>query len=202
MQLYSSQLGSNPKRVRMFLAEKDVQLPTTDLDFMKDEHRAPDFLAINSLGKAPALIMDDGTVITESVAICRFVEEFHPEPPLFGTDAKSRALIEMWIRRAELELVRPCSDVVQHTAEFFADKVDQNAEFAASQRELAGKKFAWLDGEIGGRDFLAGNAFSMADIVAISACDLARMMKIDIPEDLENVHAWIGRVTSRPSYSA
>ena len=202
MQLYSSQLGSNPKRVRMFLAEKDIKLPTTDLDLLKGEQDAPDYLAINSLAKAPALVLDDGTVITESVAICRFVEEHHPEPPMFGADAKSRAITEMWIRRAELELVRPCSDVVQHTVELFADKVDQNAEFAASQRELAGKKFAWLDKEIAGRDFLAGKAFSMADIIAITACDLAKMVKIEIPENLEHVQSWMARVMSRPSYSA
>ncbi len=202
MKLYSSRQGSNPKRVRIFLAEKNVQLPTVDLDFMKDEQRAPEFLEVNSLGKAPVLVLDDGTIITESVAICRFVEEVHPEPVLFGADRKSRALIEMWIRRAELELVRPCADVVQHSIEFFADNVEQVPDFAAAQRRNAVKKFTWLNEEMGSKPFLAGNEFSMADIVAITAVDLAGMMKIEIPEYLENLNAWIGRITSRESYTA
>ena len=203
MKIYGSKNGSNPKKVRIFLAEKKLDIPTVNLDFFKDEQRSPEYLKINSLGTAPALVLDDGTVITESVSICRYLNELHPDPPLFGVDALSRAKVDMWSRRVELELSLPCAAVVQHTVDFFAEKITQVPAYADAQRAHAAQRFRWLDNEMAdGRDFIAGNTYSMADIIAITAVSLARMMKIEIAEDLSNVHGWHERVAARPSFNA
>jgi glutathione S-transferase len=203
MKIYGSKNGSNPKKVRIFLAEKNLDIPTVNLDFFKNEQRSPEYLKINSLGTAPSLVLDDGTAITESVAICRYLNDLHPDPPLFGTDALSRAQVEMWSRRIELELSLPCAAVVQHTVDFFADKITQVSAYADAQRAHAAQRFRWLNNEMAdGRDFIAGDAYSMADIIAITAVSLAKMMKIGIAEDLTNVHGWHERVAARPSFSA
>lgn len=203
MKIYGSKNGSNPKKVRIFLAEKKLEIPTVNLDFFKNEQRSPEYLKINSLGTAPTLVLDDGTVITESVAICRYLNELHPDPALFGTDALSRAKVEMWSRRVELELSLPCAAVVQHTVDFFADKITQVPAYADAQRVRAAQRFRWLnEGMADGRDFIAGDTYSMADIIAITAVSLAKMMKIEIAEDLVNVHRWHERVAARPSYDA
>ena len=203
MKIYGSKNGSNPKKVRIFLAEKKLDIPTVNLDFFKNEQRSPEYLKINSLGTAPSLVLDDGIVITESVAICRYLNELHPDPPLFGTDALSRAHVDMWSRRLELELSLPCAAVVQHTVDFFAEKITQVPAYADAQRAHAAQRFRWLNNEMAdGRDFIAGDTYSMADIIAITAVSLAKMMKIEIAEDLRNVHGWHERVAARPSFNA
>ena len=202
MKLYNSLAAPNPKRVRVFLAEKGLEIPTVNIDFEKDEQRAPDFLKINSLGLVPALVLDDGTVLTESVAICRYLDELHPDPPLFGTDAPSRAQVEMWNRRMEMEVFRHCGDVAQHTFQFFADKITQVPAYAEAQRTKAAERFRWLDGEIAGRDYIAGAQFTMADIIGITAYNLAKMIEIEIGDDLDNLNGWFERVSARPSFNA
>ncbi len=202
MKLYNASVSPNAQRVRIFLAEKGLEVETQLLDLFQNEARSPTFLKINSLGAIPVLTLDDGTVITESVAVCRYLEALNPEPPLFGQDAKGQALVEMWIRRVELEIMRPLADIVQNTLPFFAERMTQLPDYAALQRKTALEKFAWLDKEIAGRPYLTGETFTMADIVGMSALSVAGFVEAEPGTDLKNVQAWKDRVSSRPSYQA
>lgn len=202
MKLYNASVSPNAQRVRIFLAEKGLEVETQLLDLFQNEARSPAYLEINSLGAVPALALDDGAVITESVAVCRYLESLHPEPPLFGSDAKGQALVEMWVRRIELEIMRPLADIVQNTHPFFAERITQLADYAGVQRKTALEKFKWLDKEIEGRPYLTGESFTMADIVGMSALSVAGFAEAEPGAELENVQAWKNRVTSRPSYQA
>jgi glutathione S-transferase len=202
MRLYCG-IGPNSYRVRIFMAEKDIDVPRVEVDLTKGEHKAPEFLKLNSLGQVPVLVLDDGTVITESVAICRYLEELHPEPPLFGSDAVARATVEMWNRRIELEVFGTIGDFALHTLEFFKDRVPQFPAFGEAQRRNAPRKWMWLEREMAdGRDFIAGDTFSVADITASVASWLGEAFKIERPASLPNVNRWLDRVHERPSWSA
>ncbi len=202
MKLYNSAISPSAQRVRIFLAEKGISVDTVTLDLMKNEARTPDYLKINSLGAVPALVLDDGMVVTESVAICRYLDQLHPEPPLFGTDGASSALVEMWIRRIELEVMRPLADIAQNTIPFFADRITQMPDYAEVQRETARQKFRWLNDEIDGRPYLTGETFTMADILGMTAYAVSRFVEAEPEEDLANLQGWIARVTQRPSFQA
>ncbi|CCE96375.1 gstA [Sinorhizobium fredii HH103] len=196
-------MGPNSYRVRIFLKEKAIEVPMVEVDFAKGEHRAPDFLKLNSLGQIPVLELDDGTIITESVAICRYFEEAQPEPPLFGSDAVSRAKVEMWNRRAELVIFATIGNVALHSDAFFKDRLTQFPAFAETERQAVPKKWAWLDRELAdGRPFLAGDNFSVADITAGVCGWLGEVFGMEIPASLENVQRWNERVRSRPSWNA
>ncbi|MDK1493085.1 glutathione S-transferase family protein [Sinorhizobium sp. 7-81] len=202
MKLYQG-MGPNSYRVRIFMAEKGITLPMANIDFFKNEHRSPEFLKLNSLGQIPVLELDDGTIITESVAICRYLEETHPEPPLFGTDAVSRAKVEMWNRRAELVIFATVGNVALHTEDFFKDRLTQFPAFAETERQAVPKKWAWLDRELAdGRPFLAGDSFSIADITAGVCGWLGEAFGMEIPASLTNVQRWNERVRSRPTWNA
>jgi len=195
--------GPNSYRVRIFMAEKGVDLPRVVVDFQKGEHKSPQFLKLNSLGQIPVLVVEDGTVITESVAICRYLEELHPEPPLFGVGPVGRARVEMWNRRAEHVVMGTVGDYALHTLEFFKDRLPQHPAFGEAQKLNAPKKWEWLDREISdGRAFLAGDEFSIADITAAVAAWLGEVFKIERPSSLANVNRWLQRVRSRPSWNA
>src|SRR4051812_22855185 len=133
--------GPNSYRVRIFMAEKGVDLPRVAVDFQKGEHKSPEFLKLNSLGQIPVLVLEDGTVITESVAICRYLEELHPEPPLFGVGPVGRARVEMWNRRAEHVAMGTVGDYALHTLEFFKDRLPQHPAFGEAQKLNAPKKW-------------------------------------------------------------
>ena len=141
-------IGPNSYRVRIFMAEKGIDVPRVDVDLMTAEHRSAEFRKLNSLAQIPVLVLADGTVITESVAICRYLEELHPSPALFGTDAISRAKVEMWNRRAEFEIFGTIGNIALHTAELFKDRLVQFPAFAETQRDAAPGKWAWLDREL------------------------------------------------------
>lgn len=202
MKLYNGS-APNPRRVRIFMAEKGIESPRVDLNLMENEARTPEFLAKNSLGHVPVLELDDGTVLTESVAICRYLEALHPEPPLFGRDSLERAKVDMWDRRLEIEVMTTLGNIVQHTIPFFADRLIQVPAFAEAQREMALRKFAWLDGELAdGRTFVAGNDFTAADITGMTAAMIADFAEVKIPETLTNLRRWDERIRSRPSWDA
>ncbi|APG84965.1 glutathione S-transferase family protein [Sinorhizobium americanum CCGM7] len=202
MKLYQG-IGPNSYRVRIFLKEKGIEVPRVEIDFAKGEHRAPEFLKLNSLGQIPVLELDDGTIITESVAICRYFEEVHPEPPLFGFDAVSRAKVEMWNRRAELVVFATIGNVPLHSDALFKDRLTQFPAFAETERRAVPKKWAWLDRELAdGRPFLAGEAYSVADITAGVCGWLSEIFGMEIPAELKNVQRWKERVRSRPSWNA
>ncbi|HMI89924.1 MAG TPA: glutathione S-transferase [Polyangiales bacterium] len=193
----------NPRRVRMYLAEKGLSPPYTDVDMLARGHKAPDFVAKNSLGQVPTLVLDDGTAISESVAICRYFEALHPDPPLFGTTPLEQASIEMWMRRIELQLMQPIGlfwvNAHPLTAGLSAQK---HKDFGEAQKRRALDRMRWLDREIAGREFVAGAAFSMADIIAESAIDFAKFVGIPLPEDVPALAAWRARMKQRPSFRA
>jgi glutathione S-transferase len=202
MKLYVAP-GPNSYRVRIFMAEKGITLPMVELDYATREHKAPEFLRLNSLGQVPVLVLDDGTVITESIAICRYLEAVHPSPPLFGSDAAQKGLVEMWSRRMENEVFATIGNVTLHTDEFFKERLIQVPEFAEAQKRMIPGKWVWLDREMSdGRPYLAGDQFSMADIHGMAALWLSDVFSHEVPADLANMQRWNKRLRERPSWNA
>lgn len=195
--------GPNSDRVRIFLAEKGLDLPVVPIDFGTREHKSAAFLKLNSLGQVPVLQLDDGEVITESVAICRYVEAIHPSPPLFGSDAPRQGKAEMWNRRMEQEVFGTIGNVVFHTDEFFKERHTQVPEFAEAQRRAIPSKWMWLDREISdGRPYLAGDEFSIADICGMVTLMVSEFFGYEMPAEIPNVQRWAGRLRQRPSWQA
>ncbi len=202
MKLYDSAMAPNPRRVRIFLAEKGLDVEKVPVDIGKAENRKPPFLALNPLGGVPVLQLDDGTCIAESVAICRYFEETHPEPPLMGTDAVDRALVEMWQRRMELEVAIPIMQCFRNTHDFFKGRIPQVAEYGEVCRHSATKRLEWLDGELADRPFVAGERYTIADITALVGIDFGRVVGIRIAPEHKNLQRWHEAVSSRPSAKA
>ena len=191
----------NGARVAIFLAEKGLDLAIEPVDVVGGGTHTEAFRQINTLEQVPVLELDDGRYLAESVAICRYLEERHPEPALFGASPEERAFVDMWIRRIELNLFNVAGDIGQHEFEFFKDRIEQNAAFAAARRRDLDQKFRWLDGELSdGRPFVAGADFSMADIIGMTMLMLIGFAGIAIPEDLAHARRWAGAVRSRPSF--
>ena len=202
MKIYNSPTAPNPRRVRVFLAEKGVQVPYEDVDIGKAVNRQPEFRKKNPMAGVPVLELDDGTCIAESVAICRYFEELHPEPNLFGVGAKERAEVDMWNRRMEFNLLQPIADSFRQRHEFFKGRIRQVPEYADIQRLNAEDSLKWLDGELANRKFIAGNRFTIADITAMIAVDFGRVSKIAIQPDQKNLARWHAEVSARPSAKA
>jgi glutathione S-transferase len=203
MKLYDGGRAPNPRRVRVFLAEKGITIPTEQIDLGKLEQRSDTFTAVNPMQRVPALVLDDGTVISESIAICRYFEALHPEPPLFGRSALEIALVEMWQRRVELHLLLPVSMVFQHTHPAMKIMVDpQVAAWGEANKPRVAQFLQLLDGELKGRQYIAGNAYSVADITAMIAVDFMRVSKLAVPDSLASVKRWHAEVAARPSAKA
>ena len=202
MKIYNSPAAPNPRRVRVFLAEKGVQVPYEDVDIGKAVNRQPEFRKKNPMAGVPVLELDDGTCIAESVAICRYFEELHPEPNLFGLGAKERAQVDMWNRRMEFNLLQPIADTFRQRHEFFKGRIRQVPEYADIQRLNAEDSLKWLDGELANRKFIAGDRFTIADITAMIAVDFGRVSKIGIQPDQKNLARWHAEVSTRPSAKA
>jgi glutathione S-transferase len=192
----------NPRRVRIFLAEKGIDLPETPVNIMKREHKSEEHRARNSLGQVPTLVLDDGTAISETVAICRYLDETHDGPALFGTTPVERALVDMWIRRVEFVLMNPVGMFWRHAHKLTAALLTQHKEFGESNRETYEGGLKWLDRELADKPFVAGETYSMADICALSTVDFAEWIGLPIPDTFANVKAWHARVTARPSAQA
>ena len=186
----------------MFLAEKNIQIPYEEVDIVKAVNRGEDFRRKNPLGTVPVLELDDGTFVSESVAICRYFEELHPQPSLFGNDAKQRALVEMWNRRIEFNILQPIADAFRQRHDFFKGRIRQLPEYADVQRLNAEDGLAWLDRELATRRFIAGDQFSIADITAVVAIDFGRVSKIGIKPEQPNLARWHAEVSARPSAKA
>ena len=202
MKLYDSALAPNPRRVRVFLAEKGIEVPTVQVDIGKAENRNPEFLAKNPMGTLPILELDDGTIIAESVAICRYFEEIQPEPALMGTDARDRAIVEMWNRRMEFEIALPVMQTFRNTHDFFKGRIPQVPEYGEVSRAWAAKRFEWLDAELANREFVAGGRYTIADITALVGIDFGRVTDIRIRPEQKNLQRWYDAVSSRPSAKA
>jgi glutathione S-transferase len=203
MKLYDGGRAPNPRRVRIFLAEKGITVPTEPVDLGKLQQRSEAYTAVNPLQRVPALVLDDGTVITESVAICRYFEALQPDPPLFGRSALEIALIEMWSRRAELHLYQPVSNVFQHLHPAMKAMVDpQVAEWGEANRPRVFDFLRFLDGELKSRPYVAGTEFTVADITTLIAIDFMKVSKMTVPDQLADVRRWYADVSARPSASA
>ena len=203
MLLYDSlNPAPNPRRVRIFAAEKGIELSSKEVSIPKREQKAPDYVAKNPRGQTPILELDDGTVIAESVAIMRYLEAEHPDPPLFGTTAREIAEIEMWNRRVEMILMPAIAAVWVHTHPFTAALPGRNVEWGESNRPRVVEGMRFFDGSLEGREYLAGSAFSAADILLLTTVDFAKFIGLDMPSECANLLRWHERVSARPSASA
>ena len=203
MKLYDAPFAPNARRVRMFLAEKGVDVTRVPVDLAKMEHKGTEYGAVNPFLIVPALEFDDGSVLSESIAICRYFEELHPEPALFGRTPRERAEVEMWQRLAELQLLMPVAMTFRHThpamREMENPQIPQWAEVNRGRALTAMRRF---DAALGGRRFLAGEAFSVADITGLIAMDFMKPARIAVPEELGNLRRWREEVSARPSAKA
>jgi len=205
MRLYQDSKAPNPRRVRMFLVEQGLadQVELVDVSINDRAHQAPAFLEKNPLGLLPVLELGDGRLLRESMAICRYLDEQHPRPTsLFGDDTWQRAQVEQWNRHAELELLFAVAQVFRNSHPFWQGRIRQAPEFAEIMREHLGRRFAWLDAELAGRRWLAGEAFSVADITAVCALDFGKVSAIRIGDDTPHLARWYADVKARPSYKA
>ena len=203
MKLYDGGRAPNPRRVRIFLAEKGISVPLVPVDMGAMEHRGGEVAARNPLRRLPVLELDDGTVLTESVAICRYFEELRPEPALFGRGALGKAEVEMWQRRVELNLFMPVSQAFRHVHPAMKEwEVPQVAEWGEANKPKALEFLVLLDAELALREFVAGDEFSIADITGLVAIDFMKPARITIPDELANVIRWHRALAARPSASA
>jgi glutathione S-transferase len=202
MKLYDHSQAPNPRRVRIFLAEKGISVPLEQIDIFQRANRQPDFLAKNPLGGIPVLELDDGTHIAESVAICRYFEVLHPEPALFGRDAREQATIEMWNRRVELVLLNALGMVWGHGSPLTAKVVQQIPENVEPNRKRAAQFLELLDRELGKRTFVAGERISVADISALCAIDFGKFIGVVPDPTLVSVARWHAEMSARPSAKA
>jgi glutathione S-transferase len=203
MKLYDGGRAPNPRRVKVFLAEKGITVPVEQVDLGKLAHKSPGYAAINPLQRVPALELDDGTVISESIAICRYFERQHPEPPLFGTDAKDMAVVEMWERRLEFHLLGPVSHVFRNSHPAMKEmEVPQIPAWADANKPRVMDFLGLLDRELGHHRHVAGDRFSVADITGMIAIDFMKPAKLSVPEQLGNINRWHEEVSARPSAKA
>jgi glutathione S-transferase len=203
MKLYNEHNPApNPRRVRIFLAEKSISMPFVHVPMRQGAHKSAEFMIKNSLGQVPVLELDDGSTLSESIAICRYLEELHPAPALFGNDAWQRAQVEMWMRRIEFALMSRIGAVWINTHKYTAHLGTQYKDYGEASRLRSLKALHWLNDELKGREFLATDTFSMADIVALTTIDFATFIGIETPAELTNLQAWHAGVSARPSAGA
>ena len=200
MKLYEAPRAPNPRRVKIFLAEKGLDIPAVPVDLGALEQKSPAYSAINPLQRTPALELDDGTVITESIAICRYLEALHPEPPLFGETPLERAIVEMWERRMEFGLLGTVASVFRHLHPAMAQmEVPQIPVWGEANKPRVLEFLAFMDRHLADNRFLAGDRFSVADITGFVGVDFMKPAKIALPEDLSAVRRWHSEIAARPS---
>lgn len=210
MKLYDMKKAPNPRRVRIFMAEKGLDIPRIEVDVPREENLKENFQKKNYRGLVPVLELDDGTCIDESVAICRYLEELYPEPNLLGTDALSRAQIDSWQRHMEFDGLMSVANVFRNTFPLFSERgvpgrpagfkaIPDLAKRGRGQYKLF---LADLDNRLGGNEFIAGDKFSIADITALVTVDFGKVAELEIPSEYKNIHRWYAQVSSRPSAGA
>jgi glutathione S-transferase len=203
MKLYNHSVAPNPRRVRIFAAEKGINLKLEEVDILAGQNRTPEFLAKNSSGAVPVLELDDGSHLSESVAICRYLEGLHPEPNLLGRDLREQADIERWNRRMELELFTAIGRTFQNTSSIFQGRLKQFPEYGEAQRAVVYQRLERMDRELNGHQFIAGDRFTIADITALVAMDIGeRLADIKIAPELTRLTRWHDTVSRRPSAMA
>ncbi len=203
MKLYDAPIAPNPRRVRWLLAEKGVgDVEVVPVSIAESQHKQPAFLEKAGLPNLPMLEMDDGTCITESIAICRYLESRYPEPNLFGRTAEETAVIEMWMRRAEMMVAVPFMLGVRLTHPGFAALETPAPEVGAWNQQTALNALKVLDRQLEGREWLACDRLTIADLVAYIGIDFARIVRLRPPEELTNLVRWAEAMRARPAASA
>jgi len=192
----------NPRRVRIFAAEKGIDLPTKNIDIRKREQKSEEYMKLNPRGQTPALQTDEGDVITESIAIMRYLEALNPEPALFGSTPLEIGKVEMWNRQVELNLMNTVGQVWVHTHEFTSALPGRNAEWGEANKPRVASAFKYFDKMLAGREFLATDSYSVADITLLTTVDFARFIGSPPPEECSNLAQWHERVSSRDSARA
>jgi glutathione S-transferase len=201
--LYDGGRAPNPRRVRMFLAEKGIEVPLVPVDMGALDHKKETVTARNPLQRLPVLELDDGRILTESIAICRYFEALCPEPPLFGSGAFEQAEIEMWQRRVELHFLFPVAQAFRHIHPAMKEwEVPQIGEWGEANKPKALSFAKFLDGELSTRKFIAGDKLSVADISAVIGADFCKPARIQVPEEYTHFHRWYEAMKARPSYGA
>jgi len=209
MRLFDFKRAPNPRRVRIFLAEKNVDIPKVPVNLFRMEQLSAEFLAINPGGTVPVLETDDGTYIAESIAICRYLESLYPEPPLFGTDARSEALILMWSNICENEGYSAVAEILRNLSPGFRHRVfpgpadiEQMPALVERGRQRAQQFFDRIETQLSAGQFLAGDAFSVADITLLTIIDFATWVDFDAAAERPALAAWHQNMSARPSAGA
>ncbi|MDR3514093.1 MAG: glutathione S-transferase family protein [Caulobacteraceae bacterium] len=203
MKFYTS-IGPNPRVVKMFMAEKGLDLPRVEVDLRAGENRQPPYQAKNPAGQTPALELEDGVVLAEITAICEYLEETHPTPPLIGATAEERAVTRMWTRRVDLNICEPLANGFRFCEGLglFQTRVHCIPQAADDLKAIAQERLAWLDGLIAGRPFIAGERLTLADILLFCFLDFGQVVGQPVNKDNRNIAAWFERMAARPSAAA
>ncbi len=199
VRLYEQPRAPNPRRVNIFLAEKGIEIERVNIDLMAGEHKRPDYLARVGVPLVPALELDDGTIVTESVAICRYFEALRPEPNMMGRDVMEQITIEKWQRLVEFRLFATVAICFRHTNPHLAVLEDQCPDWGEVNRGRLDARLGEIDRRLEGRDWIAAGQLTIADITALVAVEFLRVIKHPIPEGYANLLAWLERMRARPS---
>ena len=203
MKIIETRVAPNPRRVRIFLHEKKISMPFEEFELKVDNIRSDEFAKANPMRQVPILVLDDGTCISETIAICRYFEELTPEPALFGRTALEKARIEMWNRRVELGLFYAVAQAFRHLHPAMVEReVPQVTEWGEANKQKAVARLGVIDEQLRGSEFVAGPEFSVADITALVAVDFMAAARIEVPDELTGVKRWHGEVSGRESAQA
>ena len=203
MKFYNS-IGPNPRVVRMFMAEKGIEIPREDVDLLKGDNRREPYLQKNSAGQMPALELDSGHCVTEITAICEYLEDIHPNPPLIGANPEQKAEARKWTRRIDLNICEPMANGFRFSQglPLFKDRIVTVPEAADGLKRMAQDRLKWLDGEMAGKDFVCGKRFTLADIMLYVFLDFGNTVGQPLNPGFANINAWFKRVAERPSTKA
>jgi glutathione S-transferase len=203
MKFYNS-IGPNPRVVRMFMAEKGIEIPREDVDLLKGDNRREPYLQKNSAGQMPALELDSGHCVTEITAICEYLEDIHPNPPLIGANPEQKAEARKWTRRIDLNICEPMANGFRFSQglPLFKDRIVTVPEAADGLKRMAQDRLKWLDGEMAGKDFVCGKRFTLADIMLYVFLDFGNTVGQPLNPEFANINAWFKRVAERPSTKA
>ena len=203
MKFYNS-IGPNPRVVRMFMAEKGIEIPREDVDLLKGDNRREPYLQKNSAGQMPALELDSGHCVTEITAICEYLEDIHPNPPLIGANPEQKAEARKWTRRIDLNICEPMANGFRFSQglPLFKDRILTVPEAADGLKRMAQDRLKWLNGEMAGKEFVCGKRFTLADIMLYVFLDFGNTVGQPLNPEFANINAWFKRVAERPSTKA
>lgn len=203
MKFYNS-VGPNPQVVKMFMAEKGLDLPRGEVDLRAGENRQPPYTSKNPAGQTPALELDNGLILAEITAICEYLDELHPNPPLIGSTPEERAETRMWVRRIDLNIVEPLANGFRYAEglAMFQSRMRCIPQAAADLKTIAQEKLTWLDGLIAGKTWICGDRFTLADVLLFCFLQFGAQVGQPINPDNKNIAAWLERVKARPSAAA